>query len=207
MPVAAGPLFELFARAFERVVDHLGTEYRRRQRLLAGVARASGVGQRRVMLRAYAPCGLGPHLVGPSDVVRSRASPAGRGEEPAGLRCRLFPGRGKGMLRGGNTLENLEHVSFGEFLEAGQRSGELEKGSKVLTVTFVAHRQPAIAAQPSQGAFDLPPVTAEAFAAVDAAAGDPRNDAPGPQPPAVHGIVVTLVRPQPAGSAAPRTAR
>src|SRR5690606_11076354 len=101
----------------------------------------------------------------------------------------------------------LEHVSFGEFLEAGQRSGELEKGSKVLTVTFVAHRQPAIAAQPSQGAFDLPPVTAEAFAAVDAATGDPRNDAPGPQPPAVYGIVVTLVRPHPAGSAAARTAR
>ncbi|MCB8914033.1 hypothetical protein KUG88_28445, partial [Rhodococcus rhodochrous] len=36
-------------------------------------------------------------------------------------------------------VDNLEHVSFGEFLEAGQRSGELEKGSKVLTVTFVAH--------------------------------------------------------------------
>src|SRR5690606_22271260 len=101
----------------------------------------------------------------------------------------------------------LEYVSFGQFLEAGQRSGELEKGSKVLTVTFVAHRQPAIAAQPRQGAFDLPSVTAEAFAAVDTATGDPRNDAPCPQPPAVYGIVVTLVRPHPAGPAAARTTR
>ncbi len=81
----------------------------------------------------------------------------------------------------------LDNVSGREFFEAGQRSGELEKGSEVLTVTLVTHRQPAIAAQPRQGAFDLPPVTPEAFAAVGTAAGDPRNDAPCPQPPARTG--------------------
>ncbi len=108
------------------------------------------------------------------------------------------------QLRSGGTLEN---VSFGEFLEAGQRCGELEESSEVLAVALVADGQSAVAGEPGQGAFDLPPVTAEALAAVDAAAGDPRNDAPCPQPPAVYGIVVTLVRPDPAGFAAARTAR
>ena len=98
-----------------------------------------------------------------------------------------------------------ENVSFGEFLEAGQRCGELEESSEVLAVALVADGQPAVAGEPSQGAFDLPPVTAETLAAVDAAASDPRDDAPTAQPPAVYGVVVTFVRPQPAGSAAPRT--
>lgn len=47
------------------------------------------------------------------------ASPAGRGEEPAGLRRRQFPGRERGMLRGGNTLENLTRIGVIRHIEDG----------------------------------------------------------------------------------------
>src|SRR5690606_40642995 len=93
--------FELFARAFERVVDHLGSESEKRQRLQSGLG------------------GLGPRLVVRSALALSRASPAGGGEEPAGLRCRQFPGRGTGMLRGGNTLENLTRNRVTRHIDEG----------------------------------------------------------------------------------------
>lgn len=66
-------------------------------------------------------------------------------------------------------------------------------------VAFVADRHPAVAGQPRQGAFDLPPVSTQALAGLDPAAGDARHDAPLAQPPAVHGGVVAVVRPQPPG--------
>lgn len=109
------------------------------------------------------------------------------------------------VIPGRNRPGDSENVSFGEFLEAGQRRGELEESSEVLAVTLAADGQSAVAGGPGQGAFDLPPVPAEALAAADAATGDPQNNAPCPQPPAVYGIVVTLVRPQPAGPATTRT--
>ncbi|MGV9949391.1 IS110 family transposase [Rhodococcus aetherivorans] len=48
----------------------------------------------------------------------------------------------------------MGQASFGEFLEEGQRGSELEKGSEVLALAFVADGQPAVAAQPRQCGID-----------------------------------------------------
>lgn len=73
-------------------------------------------------------------------------------------------------------------------------------------VAFVADGEAAVAAEPGDGAFDLPAVAAEAFAGVDAAAGDAGGDAAFAQPSAVAGGVVALVGAEFAGPAAARSA-
>lgn len=73
-------------------------------------------------------------------------------------------------------------------------------------VAFVADGEAAVAAEPGDGAFDLPTVAAEAFAGVDAAAGDARGDAAGTEPAAVFGGVVPLVGAEFAGPVAARSA-
>lgn len=52
-------------------------------------------------------CGLRALLVVRAEVSRSRGSPAGRGRSQRGPKCRHSRGGEGGMLRGGNTLENL----------------------------------------------------------------------------------------------------
>lgn len=74
-------------------------------------------------------------------------------------------------------------------------------------VPFVADSQAAVAGEPGDGAFDLPAVSAEAVAGVDAAAGDARGDAALAEPGSVGGGVVGFVGAEPgwfaaAGSAA-----
>jgi len=59
-------------------------------------------------------------------------------------------------------------------------------------VPFVADGEAAVAGEPGDGAFDLPAVSAEAVAGVDAAAGDARDDAALAQPGPVGGGVVAL---------------
>jgi hypothetical protein len=49
-------------------------------------------------------------------------------------------------------------------------------------VPFVADGEAAVAGEPGDGAFDLPAVSAETVAGVDAAAGDARDDAALAQP-------------------------
>ena len=50
--------------------------------------------------------------------------------------------------------------------------GEGEEGAEEAGVAFVAYGQASVSGEPGDGAFDLPAVSAEAFAGVDAAAGD-----------------------------------
>ncbi len=76
----------------------------------------------------------------------------------------------------------------------------------MLAVPFVADGQPPVAGEPGRGALDLPLVPTQTLTAIDTAPGDARDDAAGPQPPAVHGIVVALRPPGPGrtcGGAAP----
>ena len=58
---------------------------------------------------------------------------------------------------------------------------------------FVADGQAAVPGEPGDGAFDFPPVSAEAVCGVDAAAGDARDDAALAQPGPVGGRVVAFV--------------
>ena len=58
---------------------------------------------------------------------------------------------------------------------------------------FVARAQPFEGVQPGEAALDHPAVSAQAGAVGDAAAGDPRGDAPGAQPSAVDVVVVAAV--------------
>ena len=58
---------------------------------------------------------------------------------------------------------------------------------------FVADGQAPEAREPRQGAFDDPAMAAQTLAAVDAASGDPRGDAPPPSGPAAAVKVVGLV--------------
>lgn len=81
------------------------------------------------------------------------------------------------------------------FLKQVKAAASCKKAGKVLTVTFVADRQTAVAGQPRQGAFDLPPIPSEALAGVDTAARNPYGDAVLAQPSAVNGLVVAFVRP------------
>jgi hypothetical protein len=58
---------------------------------------------------------------------------------------------------------------------------------------FVACAQPFEGVQPGEAALDHPAVSAQAGAVCDPAAGDPRADAPGAQPPAIDVVVVAAV--------------
>jgi hypothetical protein len=76
---------------------------------------------------------------------------------------------------------------------------------------FVAGAQSLEGVQPGEAAFDHPAVSAQAGAVGDAAAGDPRSDAPDAQQPPVLVVVVATVGEQlprlasrPAASAADR---
>lgn len=70
-------------------------------------------------------------------------------------------------------------------------------------MAFVADRDAAVAAEPGDGAFDLPAVSAEVFAGVDAAAGDAGGDAALAQPGAVGLVVVRLVGAELGGDSRP----
>ena len=58
---------------------------------------------------------------------------------------------------------------------------------------LVPDGEAAVTEQPGDRALDLTAVTAEALGGVDAGAGDPRHDAPFPQPPEVVGLVMGLI--------------
>jgi hypothetical protein len=76
----------------------------------------------------------------------------------------------------------LELVSRGELLVAGQRCGQGEKGGEQPGGTLIARGQSAVAGQPGDGALDDPAVSAELLAGLHTAAGDARGDPPLPQP-------------------------
>lgn len=54
-------------------------------------------------------------------------------------------------------------------------------------MTLEVNGRPAVAGKPTEGVFNLPPVLAEAIAAVNTAAGDPRDDDPAAPLPAMRG--------------------
>jgi len=66
---------------------------------------------------------------------------------------------------------------------------------------FVADAEAFVLVEPGEAAFDDPTVCAEAGAVGDAAAGDHRPDASGPQQPAVLVVVVAAVGEEPSGAA------
>lgn len=67
-------------------------------------------------------------------------------------------------------------------------------------------REPAVAEEPGDRPFDLPSVSAETLAGLDAGPGDARNDAPLAQPLQPLSAVVRLVGAEPARAASARTA-
>jgi hypothetical protein len=75
-----------------------------------------------------------------------------------------------------------------------------------MAVALVSQGQAAVAAEPGDGAFDGPPVSAQAFRGFDADAGDAVADVPLAQEPVVGGDVVGLVRVDLRGLAPPGTA-
>jgi len=69
----------------------------------------------------------------------------------------------------------------------------VKEAGEVFAVAFVADGHAPVAGELGDGAFDLPPVPAEAIVSLDAAAGDPRDDASFAQPSSVNVVVVALV--------------
>ena len=103
----------------------------------------------------------------------------------------------------------LELVSRGRFRElfiAGQCGCEAEEGQEVCALSFVSDGQAPVAEEPRDRPFDLPAVFAEAFAGFDSGTGDTGDDAAVAQPLQAFGGVVRLVRAEPAGPAASRSA-
>lgn len=74
----------------------------------------------------------------------------------------------------------LERVSVGllESFEADEGGGQREEGCEGVGAAFVAQRQAAVAGEPGHGAFDDPPVAAEALLGLDILACQPRPDSP-----------------------------
>src|SRR5690606_40750333 len=75
---------------------------------------------------------------------------------------------------------DLERVSIGllESFEADEGGGQREEGCEGVGAAFVAQRQAAVAGEPGHGAFDDPPVAAEALLGLDILACQPRPDSP-----------------------------
>ncbi|NIJ11162.1 hypothetical protein FHU38_001506 [Saccharomonospora amisosensis] len=71
---------------------------------------------------------------------------------------------------------DLESVSFGEFLVAGDGCAECEEGEVVAGFAFISDGQAAVAGQPGDRSFDDPAVAAEFLGGFDAFAGDARDD-------------------------------
>jgi len=70
---------------------------------------------------------------------------------------------------------------------------------------LVSDGQPAVAEEPGDRPFDLPPVAAETLAGLDAGPGDARNDSPLAQPLQPLSGVVCLIGTEPAGAASAGT--
>src|SRR5690606_28691651 len=87
----------------------------------------------------------------------------------------------------------LEHVSFREFLEAGEGCGESEEGAEVVGVALVAYGQSSVSEQPRDTSFDDPAVLAEFLAGFDAFAGDAHGDSLLAYPVSEFGLVVGFV--------------
>lgn len=67
------------------------------------------------------------------------------------------------------------------------------EGGEDVGAALVADGEAAEAGKPSQGALDDPTVSAQALAALDAAAGDARNDGPPSQRLSAEGEIIALV--------------
>ncbi|MBP2233316.1 hypothetical protein J2847_006653, partial [Azospirillum agricola] len=67
------------------------------------------------------------------------------------------------------------------------------ESSEDIAAALIANDDAAEAGEPRQGTLDLPTVAAKALAALDAAAGDARDDGPLAQGPAAARIIVALV--------------
>lgn len=77
-------------------------------------------------------------------------------------------------------LDRLDRVLCGEAEEAfvaAEGGGESEEGQVVTGMALVAVVESAVAGQPRDGALDDPPAAAQAFAGLDAFAGDAHADA------------------------------
>src|SRR5690606_14408509 len=77
-------------------------------------------------------------------------------------------------------MKCLDLVSVGllESFEADEGGGQREEGCEGVGAAFVAQRQAAVAGEPGHGAFDDPPVAAEALLGLDILACQPRPDFP-----------------------------
>ncbi len=58
------------------------------------------------------------------------------------------------------------------FLVADERGSKVDKGCEQVPVAFVAYGRASVSGAPGEGAFDIPPVAAQAGGVVDAAAGN-----------------------------------
>jgi hypothetical protein len=88
---------------------------------------------------------------------------------------------------------DLERVSVGEFLVAGEGCGECEECGEEVAIALVSQGQAAVAAEPGDGAFDDPAVPTQPGRRLDAAAGDAVADPAFAQCPVAIGNVVGLV--------------
>ena len=77
--------------------------------------------------------------------------------------------------------------------EADESAGECGEGQVDVGAALVADGQATVAGQPGEGAFHHPAMSAEAGAALDAAAGDARGDAADAAFPAAAAVVLGLV--------------
>lgn len=97
----------------------------------------------------------------------------------------------------GIRYRDQEGVSRGEFREllvAGQGGGQAEEGEEVGALSLVSDGEAAVAEEPGDRPLDLPTVSAEPLARLDARAGDTRDDSAFAQPGQVVGGEVCLVR-------------
>ena len=83
-----------------------------------------------------------------------------------------------------------------EHLPADEGTAEVEEGIVERRVALVAHQEAPVAVQPGKAAFDHPAVASKPLAGLDAAAGDPRGDAPAAESGAVATGRVPQVRVQ-----------
>ena len=94
---------------------------------------------------------------------------------------------------------------LGQVLVADEDAGDTEHGQEGGGLAFPAHVQPAVGAQPGDGAFDLVPVPPQALGGLDAGAGQAHPDVAFVQPAVLVPGVVGLVAVEFGGTPPPGT--
>src|SRR5688500_7408560 len=102
----------------------------------------------------------------------------------------------------GNALTVSERPTepFRYESEADDCCGDEVEGGEDVEPSFIADEEASELGEPGEGSFDHPSVPAEAFAALDAAASNARDNVPSPRRPAASIEVIPLVCMEPGRS-------